>query len=60
MKIEVKDVNGKMMVEVTSILNEKAYNESIDEITFTIIKNFTTLYNLNMIKYNIKFIKKEK
>jgi hypothetical protein len=60
MKIEVKDVNGRMMVEVTSILDEKAYAETVDEIISTIIKNFTTLYHLNMIKYNVKFIKKEK
>jgi len=60
LKIEVKDANGRMTVEVTSMLDEQAYESIFNEILARAIESFTTLYNENMIKYNVKFMKKEK
>lgn len=60
LKIEVKDANGRMTVEVTSMLDEKAYESIFNEITARAAESFTTLNNQNMIKYRIKFIEKEK
>jgi hypothetical protein len=60
MKIEIKDANGRIMVEVTSMLDEDSHGQNLDEIVAKAIKSFTTLYDLNMIKYRIRFIEKEK
>jgi hypothetical protein len=60
MKIEVKDANGRIMVEVISSLNEQTHGQNLDEIVARAIESFATLYNSDMIKYRIKFIEKEK
>jgi hypothetical protein len=60
MKIEIKDANGRITVEVISSLNEQTHGQNLDEIVARAIESFATLYNSDMIKYRIKFIEKEK